>query len=374
MPAAIKLEKQRMVSWLKSFRGLGFLSCVLISLVGHTQAEVVPDLYSVSVPVAEQSQAELQRAAGIGLRELAVRVSGRSNAANDPNLAPLFANAARYLEQYRYERSASTDSVWRAQLRFGSAPINGELRKAGLPVWSGNRPALQAVLLIEDKGSRAVLDDNSPFANVLREQWRRRGLVLHLPRNTDAVSAEDVARLDVAKVEMAMPERTDGLLLSRITLTSSGTCESHWLLNLNSPKGTNAQSFNADATGNELSSCVASALDRLVDNFSVQYAIAANSNAEGIVLRVSGIVSFDDYAAVLNYLRRVSAIKNTQPVLVRGDEALLQIKVEGGSEQLVRQLALESRLTPTENLAVAENGANASLPVTLSYRWTAAQN
>ena len=339
-----------------------FLGCVLIALAARTQAEVVPDLYAVSVPVAEQSQAELQRAASMGMRELAVRISGRSSAAGDSNLAPLFANAARYLEQYRYERSTGGNSPWVAQLRFGAASIDAELRKAGLPVWGGNRPALQALLVVEDKGARAVLDDNSPFANMLREHWRRRGLVLHLPRNVSGVNIDDVARLDAAKVGAAALDHADGLVLGHLTLVSSGACESRWLLNLG------AQSLNADATGNDLSTCVATALDRLVDNFSSQYAIAANSSAEGIVLRVSGVANFGDYAAVLNYLRRLAAVKNAQPVFVRGDEVFLQLKVEGGTEQLARQFALESRLAPTAN------DANTPLPVALSYRWVPARS
>ena len=347
------------------------LACALIALAGRTQAEIVPDLYAVSVPVVEQGQAELQRAAAIGLRELAVRISGRSSAASDPKLAPLFANAARYLEQYRYERSAGGNSPWVAQLRFGPALIEGELRKAGLPVWGGNRPALQAFLVVEDKGARTMLDDNSPFANVLREQWRRRGLVLHLPRDAGAVNVDDVARLDATQVSASRQDRADGIVLGRIVLTPNGACDSRWLLNLGTLKGINAQSLNADATGNDLATCVAIAFDRLVDDFSSQYAIAANSSAEGIVLRVTGIASFDDYVAVLNYLRRLAAIKNAQPALLRDDELLLQLKVEGGTEQLTRQLALESRLTPTENNADTLKGINTPLPVTLSYRWAA---
>ena len=85
-------------------------------------------------------------------------------------------------------------------------------------------------------------------------------------------------------------------------------------------------------------------------------------------MRVSGVANFSDYAAVLNYLRRLAAVKNAQPVLVRGDETFFQLKVEGGTEQLVRQFALESRLAP------AGNDANMPLPIALSYRWVSVQN
>lgn len=344
---------------------LFWLGSGLLIIALRAQAEVVPDLYAVTVPVAEQSQSELQRAAGVGLRELAVRISGRSNAASDPALAAAFAAAMRYLDQYRFERGASGDAPWLAQLHFAPAPVDAELRRAGLPIWGGNRPALQAVVVLEDKGLRSVIDENSPVANVLREQWRRRGLVLHLPRSASAVHADEVAQLDAAKVTASLPQRGDGLLLGRVVMAAGGACESNWSLQLG------VQSFRGDASGDRLALCVASAFDRLVDGFAAQYAIAANSGAEGILLRVTGVVSFDDYATLLNAMRRLTLVKNAQPVLVHDDEIVLQLKIAGNAEQLARQLALESRLTPTENRASASAGMS---PAALSYRWVAARN
>lgn len=338
------------------------LCVAMLALSQWAAAEVVPDLYSVSVPVAEQSAAELQRAAGIGLREVAVRISGRSAAASETALSPSFANATHYLEQYRYERSSAGDLPWIAQLRFSSAAVDAELRKSGLPVWGGNRPALLAIVAAEDKGVRTVIDEQSPLANVLREQWHRRGLLLHLPSNPGLLSVDDVVRLDSAKIAANISERSDGFVLGSMVLKTDGGCESRWALVLAE------QVFNTQTVAASTQSCVAGALDRIVDNFSAQYAIAASSSAEGIVLRVTGVVSFDDYIALLTYLRRLAVIKSAQPVFTRGDEILLQLKVAGSTEQLERQLALESRLSPSENTS------NAPLPMALSYRWVSVRN
>ncbi len=346
------------------YRGFGLLlGCVLWALAVCARAESVPDLYAVTVPVAGQTQTDLQRAAAVGLRELVVRLSGRSSAADAPGLDAMYANAVRFLDQYSYERGGSGDAPWLAELRFGSASIDSELHKAGLPVWGGNRPALQTVLVIDANGTRAIVDDTSPYANTLRDQWRRRGLVLHLPRNANAINIDDVMQLDTAKVVASTPERADGFVLGRVTLAADGSCNSAWSLSLGTQEGMNAQSFSAESTGDALSTCVASALDRIVDDFSAQYAIAPNRSAEGVVLRVAGIANFDDYAALLNYLRRLAVIQNAQPVFVSGDAISLQLKVVGSAEQLARQLALESRLVPTHS------ATDTTLPVALSYRW-----
>jgi hypothetical protein len=88
-------------------------------------------------------------------------------------------------------------------------------------------------------------------------------------------------------------------------------------------------------------------------------------SAEAITLRVAGIGSFDDYAGLLNYLARITSIKAANPILVANDEVTVQLKMQGTVDQLVQQLALENRLTPT----VPADGAVVSQP--LQYRWSA---
>ena len=359
----------------------------LLLLAAAARAEVVPDLYAVSVPVVQQSQDELKRAAGVGLSEVAVRVTGRSDVAGSPALAPLLANAMHYLDQYRYDRNSGGDVPWLAQLRFSERAVDEELHKAGLPVWGENRPALQTFVVLDDQGQSGVIAADSPQADVLRAQWLRRGLVLHLPLSAGSVGADAVARLDAAAVAPAVPPGRDGVVLARIELAANGACNSDWQLDLGAPAAANAggppgaatdagadaasvptaaaQPLTTQATGGDLATCVASALDRLVDNVSPQYAIAAGSGAEGLVVSVAGVANFDDYAALLAYLRGQTLIQAAQPVSLHGDEVLVQLSVEGSTAQLARQLALAGRLSPIAGVA------DAPVPVALSYRWAA---
>jgi hypothetical protein len=206
---------------LRSLHWVWLVAALLMAGFAHAQA--APDLYAISVPVSGQNSADLQRAAAQGLRELVVRLTGRSDVENNAALNSAYAGADRYLEQYRYERNA-TDSAgatpWLAQLRFSAASVNDLLRNAGL-----------------------------------------------------------------------------------------------------------------------------------------------FGGAASVVLRVTGIESFDDYAALLNYLSRLAVIKGVSPVQVTNDEVTLQLKMQGSAEQLVQQFAVEKRLTPTAD------GAPASMP--LQYRWAA---
>lgn len=88
-----------------------------------------------------------------------------------------------------------------------------------------------------------------------------------------------------------------------------------------------------------------------------------SGSAESVVLHVAGIENFDDYAALLNYLTRLAPIKSASPVQVFNDEVTLQLKLQGGVEQLARQFAVENRITPAVPI---ESTTSAT---TLQYRW-----
>lgn len=324
--------------------------CVLA--VCSARAEIVPDFYTVNVPVADQSAPELQRAAASGLRELAVRISGRSDAERSTALASAFADAQRFLNQYRYER---TGDGWSAQLKFAPDSVERLLRNAGLPVWGADRPVLRAWLVLDEGQSRRIVDDAAPFASALRAQALRRGVPLQLVSAYVGVSVDDIAQLDLAKLQTTAQGRVPVLLLGRIAQTDNGA-SGNWLL------AANGQQFSADNRSDTVNGLLAANMDRLIDQLSAQYA-ATSAASEGVLLQVVGIANFDDYAQLLNYLQRIGLIKRATPVLVRADEVQLQLKLQGTPEQLARHFALENKLT-LDTAAAAGS---------LSYRWTAAK-
>lgn len=322
------------------------IACGMAAMVAR--AEIVPELYTVNVPVADQTAAELQRAAGTGLRELAVRITGRSDAERSSALASAFADAQRLLTQYRYERSGDG---WSAQLKYASSSVDQLLRNANLPVWGPDRPVLKAWLVINDGQGARFIDDAAPISASLRAQAQRRGVLLHLPTDFSGVTADDVARLDLTTVQAATQGRAPVLLLGRIE-QNGNSFSGPWLL------AANGQQVNAEQRAESLPEYLAANFDRLIDALSAQYATTA-AGSEGVILSVSGVSRYEDYAALLSYLQRISLIKRAQPMIVRDDEVQLQLNLRGTAEQLTRQFALENKLTP---LDAATNA--------LSYRWS----
>jgi hypothetical protein len=339
-------------------------------------AAVVGDLYQARVPVAEQSPAELRRAARGGLAEVLVRVSGRTDAARHPELAGALGNAERYVEQYRYDSEPSApepgaDAQAPAEsqsvlLRFAPSQIEGMLRQAGLPVWGANRPTLLVWLAYDDGTSRALVNEESQPALVqaLREQARRRGLLLSFPLldldDMAAVTADLVWQMDLLKLQDASTRyRADGLMVGRVAALPGGRWLGSWRL------VAGEQRVSVDGEGASLTAYLLPGIDRIADTLSALYASANDGSAPGTVrLQLSGVGSFADYSRVLAYLGRLSQVKSVMPVEVAEGEMTLQLEINGGVAQLQRALALENRLQPA--------AADPALPVSsglLRYRW-----
>lgn len=336
------------------------------------------DLYAAVVPVTEQSNAELKRGAGLGLREVLVRVSGHGDVVRSAALTDALGDAGRYLDQYRYERNPSTEpgaAPLLLQLRFAPNSVTQLLRGAGLPVWSGSRPALQLWLAMaaEENGRRLLVDERSPLVPALRAQAWRRGLVLRFPADTRVLPVDEVWQMDAVRARAtALAGTGEVVALGRLAVLPGGRCSGLWAL------ASGTQPAQA-GDGEVLDACIAGGIDRLADALARQYASAASSGSGDALLRVSGVDSFNAYAALLVYLKQVGAIKAANPIEVQGDTVLLRVQLEGGAEQLTRQFALDNRLQAAAEAGTApaapaappaaETGA-AAQPV-LNFRWLA---
>lgn len=331
----------------------------LLLMIDGVYAETVADMYAATVPVAEQSNVELQRAASSALREVLVRVSGRSDVVRNSALTNALSDAARYLDQYRYERNNETGALpWLARLRFDQNAVAQLLRGAGQPIWAGNRPVLNVWLVVDDGTSRQFVDEQSPIAIALREQAQRRGVTLRFPHDFSAVQSDDVWQLDASKLRS--DDASSVLLLGRV-VQAGDRWSGAWTLFPTGQQTANGQQA-IESQGDNLVAYLAPSIDRIVDALAQQYA-ASTTAATGVSLRVVGIENFNDYAALLAYLKQAGSIKGVSPTQIRGTEIVLQLKLEGSPEQLARQLALDNRLTPE---AVDE-----AQPTVLNYRWQA---
>ena len=209
----------------------------LVALALPAQAESVGDLYTVTVPYAGDNDAAFRMA----MRDVLVRVTGRPDAPDLENLAPLVGQASRYVTSFR--RAAGNQLT----VTFNGAAIENAVDASGLASWGSYCP-VTLVWLALDRGGGLVSSEPDHCAEKARVDSKasRSGLPIRGPDagddlvratqqawsgNRDALTlAARRTASDGVLVGRARPDRrpalTKGLEISRVqALPESATGE-----------------------------------------------------------------------------------------------------------------------------------------------------
>ncbi|MDH4040052.1 MAG: DUF2066 domain-containing protein [Gammaproteobacteria bacterium] len=341
-------------------RGLGF-ALLLLSVAGAARAEMVRDLYSAEVPVADQSATELARASRLALSEVLVKVSGSEEVLRNPAISAALGEARNRVERYSYSEGPGVPPPLEVNLRFDSAYITDLVIGAGAPIWNANRPVVLVWLVIEDAAGRQFANtDTSPaLVAALRKEFDRRGVPLQLPLYDVADSAaltpdqawnpEDPA-LALASARYNLQDVVAG----RVSLLESGAVAGEWSFR----HGEDQLRRPSTAASEELFLRDGAAL--VAEAMAARYAVAASASDGDITVAVSGVTTYADYAAVISWLEKLELVDRADIEAVRGDTITLRLQAKAGAVQLASLIELNKQLVP---LPAGGPGAQ------LSYQW-----
>jgi hypothetical protein len=338
--------------------------CAVLSLFNAAasaqSARTIAGLYESDQPVADQGQRALAVAARQGLAEVMARVSGQANAAEQPGLAADIAKAADFVERFSYR---SDLEGLRVQLQFASEAVNEALLQVGLPVWVASRPVAMVFLGLDQADGRYLVDaasDPEAFA-ALHAAFAQRGVPLQLPLgdldDLRAFAVEDAWRLDTAlALTAAQRYRIDEVLVARVFRTGEGGFIGDWQYRFPDDRIT------ASVNARSLEDLANQAAELVADSMVARYALTAQAGSdEAIVLQVTGIGAYADYAAVLQLLESVEITERVALRQLRGDTAFFRVYTRAEASQFAALLRLDGRLRA---LPVAPGGG-----ATLNYQW-----
>ncbi|QOJ31814.1 MAG: DUF2066 domain-containing protein [Gammaproteobacteria bacterium] len=313
------------------------LLLVMAGLPGGAGAAQVADLYAASVPASEAATSGNAAAFTAALRQVLVKVSGRQAAA-EPAVLAAFADPAALVQQYRRDPAGA---YW---VQFDPAAIRRGLAAAGLPAWSGDRPATLVWLAYDNgAGERDIVagSDEAGVAGTLRQQLldaaAARGIPLLLPLR----DSQELAELGAADVwgEFTEPIRrasaryqADVILVGRARLFPPGLPDVRWTL-LDGAERADWRGSVADGPGG--------LAERLASR-----AAAAPEGPGRIGLAVSGLRDFTQYGGLLGYLAGLEGVQSVGITGIRGDVLRLDLQLRAGREAFARQLAMRRILEP----------------------------
>lgn len=366
---------------------------ILVGLTGSVQAanQLVRDLYRFEQPVADAGVEARSAALRDAMATVLIRVSGDRTIDQRPGAQRLLLQANGFVQQYAYVQrpapaatiTVSPDTLDAEPLlvlqgRFAKRALSAAMRKAGLPLWSEQRPRTLAVIAVDAPGGGYLLDDVTAAAYPeIAEIAQARGLPLLLPA-AESLRFEDAwTRSETALHLAATAQQVDYVFWARLQ-ESSGK----WLLQaelhphpplapapvseeplmmeqLQAPQAAASPPLQEWLLrSREPGLVLREALQRTVDYIAAQHALAGTQpGGESIVgLWVRGLKSGADYMRVQKHLESLPVIEKLDLVAVREGALVFRVSTESSPEQLDQSIRRAGRLqTDAQPPSVAES-------------------
>ncbi len=354
-----------------------FTKCLAIVLVlaGWLQtttvaATEVTDLYEAKVDAAGRTAAHQRAAMATAMREVAMKVSGRSDLKDD-QLSGLLKSAETLVQSYAYEGGGRGQPL-KMRVAFDSAAVVAGLQAAGVPVWSSNRPKVLLWLVREDNGQRRIVSQelDAEVLDQVKSLSQKRGLPFYLPLNDvqdmQSVSAADVWAGFLDNVKLASGRYHPDIIVLAKVFKAGLLWQGDW--QIVAVGGTHSQEFN----GPDLASVIEPGISWVTQDIASVYATqapAANGAVAGepLTFKITGVRTLKDYARVLDYLKRLIVVKQVAVREVAGQTLTLAVTSDTQVDTVLQTLKAEARLIEMPTAIVADTplpteGAAPALP------------
>ena len=298
---------------------VGFIALGLLAVASPAAATRQVRVFETNV----SSQADPAVQAQSGLRVVLVRATGARDAANDPALASILAQAQTYVIA---TRPAATGSG--TTLVFDAAALERDIVAAGRTVWSSERPLLLVVLT--GGPATGAFETRRQVEGALDAAGNRRGQPISVVR-PEGVNLPTTGDIPVeAALAAAQRRGADGVLVGYGDAVPNGGVW-RWTLN--------AAGISESWNGS-LEEGVNGAADVFVRN-AVMYAAQPELT---ILVEVEGVPTLKDYARAAEMLGEAAAVRSVQLAEVSGSRATFSVVTRGGGDVLLTALASSTRL------------------------------
>jgi hypothetical protein len=313
-------------------------------------AATIDDLYSVTVSrslelAPGQAPRTLEDTIRFAMGQLLTRVTGRLDAALEPDLADLLENASDFVVQ---RGSLDRETLL---VTFDARAIEAVLVARDQPIWGPERPLTLVWLAVDTgQGERGILSagdvltDASPEFLQLQADFRaemataeeERGLPLTLP----LMDLEDMGALDFVDIwagfntqvtQASSRYGVDAMLTGRARQTPFGV-NIQWVLLRD------GEEFALTGT------TLRDGLDRLADFYAAEFSTLGG--VRSTLITVVGVETLDDYGRVMRHLEAVSLLDSVSPEELVDGALSLRVAARGGAAVLERVLGLSTMLTP----------------------------
>jgi len=293
---------------------VSFIAVALIAFASSASATRQVRLFEANV----SSQTDPAVQAQAALRVVLVRATGARDAANDPALAQVLAQAQTYVLGTRPAGTGSAITVM-----FDGAALERDILAAGRTVWTSERPVLLVVLT--GGPAAGAFETRRQVEGALDSAGNRRGQPITVAR-PEALGLPTTGEIPPeAALAAAQRMRADGVLVGYGDAVPNGGT---WRWSLNAPGV--SESWNG-----ALDDGVHGAADVFVRN-AVSYAALPEVS---LLVEIEGVPSLKDYARVAGVLAEAPGVRGVQLAEAAGTRVTFSVLTRGGADALLGALA-----------------------------------
>jgi len=304
----------------------GFIALGLLAYASPAAATRQVRIFETNV----SSQTDPAVQAHAGLRVVLVRATGARDAANDPALAGILAQAQTYVIA---TRPAATGSA--TTLVFDAAALERDIVAAGRTVWSSERPLL--LIVLTGGPATGAFETRRQVEGALDAAGNRRGQPISVvrPEGVNLPTTGDIP----ADAAMAAAQRrgADGVLVGYGDAVPNG--------------GTWRWTLNASGISETWNGTLEEGLHGAADVFARNAVMYAAQPELIILVEVEGVPTLREYARAAEMLGEAAAVRSVQLAEAAGSRATFSVVTRGGSEALLATLSSNSRFERVEPTA-----------------------
>jgi hypothetical protein len=354
------------------------LLCVAICS-GYSSAAEMTGLYDAATPIATRDNTrDREQAYGLALQEVLLKLTGRRDTLENPEIKRGIANPQAYVESWTYRTApaipesgstAASGEQLLLQVGFFPSEIQNLLNTAGVPLWPVNRPETLLWIVVEQELGATTMfgtsvDNNPEILQAIEDAAAKLGLPVLLPlldfTDQRALSIEQLRNFDQAAIRQAsMRYGNESILALRIFQSISGetVSKAQYLFR--------DQVVELNFIDDTLQPAIDGSIGLVAEQLAGHYAVLLSNSLGGteVLMTVEGIKGTKDYAELMRYANGMTTVDKVDLVSVKNGAVQLRLFTSGQVRQLIEAIALDRRMSPvTDAIRTGEQ-------IAMHYQW-----
>ena len=323
---------------------LRLLPALMVACYSSAGAVIVEDLYTVELPIADQTTSLRLDSFNEAFKQVLVKISGSDDPLKDPAFARPIERSARYVKQFRYvNRSQPGDDEFDAsrlhlRIDFDQQLVEGLLREHNYPIWGRERPSTLIVFSYDvNENIQLASQDTTPeLIAALDEAASSHAVPVLFPlmdlEDMALVKIRDIAARQYEGIDtMAQRYSPNALLVGRIVGRTGKGWEGDWEVRFAE------QVFRWKHETSSRQDVIDQVIRQLAKILAREYALDDYSSVEqSLLLAVSNVNGIGNLIRVQRYLESLNAVVGVRVAMINQDVVTYRLSLRNDPEDLQR--------------------------------------